>query len=381
VSEGRLPYTDEFDSVLHNCLLCLSCVEVCSSNVRVDRIVTAARSSLVREKGLPWSKRMAFKALRTGRWAQNLFFRGGSAAQTILFHRLPKTSGLRRRFPLPGVDKDLVVPRLASRSFRSRHSTYYPVEDDSQTVILFTGCSANYVFPAIAEAALWTLGHVGRSVHIPADQMCCGAPAECHGDQGTVHELAGKNLYALAEKYPQAPVIVVCSSGGYMFKRMYPELFSSGEKSRMAADLAARTYDISEYLVHEVGTDVLGSYITNPVQTPTTYHDPCHLKRGQGVHTEPRRLLQLACPQQYIPLADADRCCGLGGTYGLSHREMSKSILGHKTRAVEDSGAEQIATGCPACMIQLQDGINRAGLKVGVRHTVQVLAEAMGWKG
>jgi glycolate oxidase iron-sulfur subunit len=166
-----------------------------------------------------------------------------------------------------------------------------------------------------------------------------------------------------------------------MFKRMYPELFSSGEKSRMAVDLAARTYDISEYLVHEVGTDVLGAKITNPVRTATTYHDPCHLKRGQGVHAEPRRLLQLACPEHYVPLAEADRCCGLGGTYGLNHREMSKSILGHKTQAVENSGAEQIATGCPACMIQLQDGINRAGLKVGVRHTVEVLAEAMGWQG
>ncbi len=379
-SEGRLPYTDEFDSALHNCLLCLSCVEVCSSNVRVDKIITAARSSLVREKGLPWPKRMAFQALRSGRWAQNMFFRSGSIAQTMLFHRLPKTSGLRRRFPVPGVDKDQVVPRLATRSFRSRHGSYYPAGDTTQTVIFFTGCSANYVFPRIAEATLWTLGHVGRSVHIPAAQMCCGAPAECHGDQDTVHELARKNLYALAEKYPQAPVIVVCSSGGYMFKRMYPGLVHPGEENRMAADLAARTYDISEYLVHKVGLDLLGAQIINPVQIPTTYHDPCHLNRGQGVHVEPRKLLDLACPGCSVPLPDADRCCGLGGTYGLNHRDMSKAILEHKTQAIKESGAGQIATGCPACMIQLRDGISRTGLKVEVKHTVEVVAEAMGWK-
>ncbi|MFW6142741.1 MAG: (Fe-S)-binding protein, partial [Desulfovermiculus sp.] len=281
VSEGRLPYTNEFNSVLHNCLLCLSCVEVCSSNVRVDRIITAARSSLVRERGLPWPKRMAFKALRAGRWTQNLLFQGGSLAQTVLFHRLPKSSGLRRRFPVPGVDKEQVVPRLASKSFRSRHEEYIPAGEDTNPVVFFTGCSANYIFPLIAEAALWVLNRLGRSVYIAADQMCCGAPAECHGDQETVHELARKNLFALSGRFDQAPVIVICSSGGYMFKHVYPALFSTGQEARLASDLAARTYDISEYLVHKVGLEEIGKKITTPCTMPTTYHDPCHLKRGQ----------------------------------------------------------------------------------------------------
>lgn len=380
VSEGRLPYTVEFNSVLHNCLLCLSCVEVCSSNVRVDRIITAARSSLVRERGLPWPKRMAFKALRAGRWTQNLLFQGGSLAQTVLFHRLPKSSGLRRRFPVPGVDKEQVVPRLAPKSFRSRHEEYIPAGEDTNPVVFFTGCSANYIFPLIAEAALWVLNRLGRSVYIAADQMCCGAPAECHGDQETVHELARKNLFALSGRFDQAPVIVICSSGGYMFKHVYPELFSTGQEARLASELAARTYDISEYLVHKVGLEEIGEKITTPCTMPTTYHDPCHLKRGQGIEQEPRRLLHLACPEHIVPLPEADRCCGSGGTYGLSHKDMSRAILGHKTEAIQASGAAQIATGCPACMIQLQDGISRAGLQGEVKHTIEVVAEALGWK-
>ncbi|MFP4429441.1 MAG: (Fe-S)-binding protein [Desulfovermiculus sp.] len=380
VSEGRLPYTNEFNSVLHNCLLCLSCVEVCSSNVRVDRIITAARSSLVRERGLPWPKRMAFKALRAGRWTQNLLFQGGSLAQTVLFHRLPKSSGLRRRFPVPGVDKEQVVPRLAPKSFRSRHEEYIPAGEDTNPVVFFTGCSANYIFPLIAEAALWVLNRLGRSVYIAADQMCCGAPAECHGDQETVHELARKNLFALSGRFDQAPVIVICSSGGYMFKHVYPELFSTGQEARLASELAARTYDISEYLVHKVGLEEIGEKITTPCTMPTTYHDPCHLKRGQGIEQEPRRLLHLACPEHIVPLPEADRCCGSGGTYGLSHKDMSRAILGHKTEAIQASGAAQIATGCPACMIQLQDGISRAGLQGEVKHTIEVVAEALGWK-
>lgn len=278
------------------------------------------------------------------------------------------------------MDKDQVVPSLASRSFRSRHGEYHPTGDETEPVVFFTGCSANYVFPQIAEAALWTLGYLGSSVHVAPDQMCCGAPAEGHGDQETVHALAKQNLYALAARFPRAPVIVVCSSGGYMFKRMYPELFLIGEESQIAADLAARTYDISEYLVHKVGIDALAQKMVAPVQIPTTYHDPCHLKRGQGVHQEPRQLLELACPGRYIPMMDADRCCGMGGTYGLSHREMSQTILGHKTGVIQASKAAQIATGCPACMIQLQDGITRAGLDVQVKHTVEVVAEALGWE-
>ena len=380
VSEGTLPYSDEFDSVLHNCLLCLSCVEVCSSNVRVDRIVTAARSSLVRERGMPWPKRVAFKVLRAGRWAQNLLFQSGSVVQTLLFHRLPKTSGLRRRWPLPGVEKDQVVPRLARKSFRRRHQEYIAAARESEPVVLFTGCSANYIYPRIAESALWTLHRFDRSVHIAGGQMCCGAPAESHGDQETVHELARQNLTALASRFPQAPVIVLCSSGGYMFKRIYPELFTSGEEGRLAAALAHRTYDISEYLVDIIGLSALKAKATKLCTTPTTYHDPCHLRRGQGVIDQPRTLLAAFCPDQYVPLPDADKCCGMGGTYGLSHREMSKAILGHKTEAIRLSNARQIATGCPACMIQLQNGISRAGLNVEVKHTIEVVAKALGWE-
>ena len=381
VSQGRLPYTDEFDTVVHNCLLCLSCVEVCSSNVRVDKIVTAARSSLVQERGLPWPKRLASRTLRAGRSLRNALFQGGSLAQTLLFHRLPESSGLRRRFPVPGVDKGQTVPRLAWVPFRNRHAGLVQAERATGQVVLFTGCAANYIYPTIAEATLWVLKKMGQSVHIPARQMCCSAPAESHGDQETVHELARQNLLALAEDNQQDPVIVICSSGGYMFKRIYPDLFCSEKERDLAQHLAARTLDISEFLVKRIGLEALGRQIDNPCQEMTTYHDPCHLKRGQGVWEEPRQLLRLACPEHFVPLDQADRCCGQGGTYGLTHREMSQSILGHKLQSIQISGASQVATGCPACMIQIQDGVSRWGQSVQVRHTIEILATAMGWPG
>jgi glycolate oxidase iron-sulfur subunit len=167
-----------------------------------------------------------------------------------------------------------------------------------------------------------------------------------------------------------------------MFKTLYPELFAGDpELSEAAADLASRTFDISEYLVHEIGLERVAGKIVSPCGLRTTYHDPCHLKRAQGVSGEPRRLLELACPGSFAEMEEPDRCCGLGGTYGVTHREMSKKIRGRKVQSILDAQAGQVATGCPACMIQLQDGLHQEAPKIQVRHTIEVLAQAMGVTG
>jgi len=164
-----------------------------------------------------------------------------------------------------------------------------------------------------------------------------------------------------------------------MFKTLYPELFAQDpELSQAAADLASRTCDISEYLVHEIGLEAIAGQIVSPCGLRTTYHDPCHLKRAQGVSREPRRLLELACPDSFAEMKQPDRCCGLGGTYGVTHREMSKKIRNRKVQNILDVQAGQVATGCPACMIQLQDGLHQEAPKIRARHTIEVLAQAMG---
>jgi Fe-S oxidoreductase len=74
-----------------------------------------------------------------------------------------------------------------------------------------------------------------------------------------------------------------------------------------------------------------------------------------------------------VEMQDADRCAGGAGTYILKDYETAQKIFGRKQRAIEESGADVVATSCPACMIQLKNGLRG---KVGVKHVAELVNEA-----
>jgi glycolate oxidase iron-sulfur subunit len=85
-----------------------------------------------------------------------------------------------------------------------------------------------------------------------------------------------------------------------------------------------------------------------------------------------------ALPQvDFIEMEDAALCCGLGGTFTAAHPDLSRAIGDRKIAGLQASGATLIASGCPGCIMQLQDSINRAGLQVKAVHTLELLNQAM----
>ncbi|MCL1985830.1 MAG: (Fe-S)-binding protein, partial [Betaproteobacteria bacterium] len=80
---------------------------------------------------------------------------------------------------------------------------------------------------------------------------------------------------------------------------------------------------------------------------------------------------------ELVEMAEADRCCGCGGSFTLSHYELSKEIGQRKRNNVVDSGAQFVATGCPACMMQLTDMLAQNKDAVAVRHPVELYAETL----
>jgi glycolate oxidase iron-sulfur subunit len=107
-----------------------------------------------------------------------------------------------------------------------------------------------------------------------------------------------------------------------------------------------------------------------------TYHDPCHLRRGQNVWKQPRSLLALIDGLEFVELPEADWCCGSAGSQLITHYETSLKVMGHKMDNLAGTGAEIIASGCPGCQMQLNAGIKRSGLRVRVVHPVTLLDQA-----
>ncbi len=112
------------------------------------------------------------------------------------------------------------------------------------------------------------------------------------------------------------------------------------------------------------------------VEGRVTYHDPCHLRRAQDVWKQPRALLQMIDGLEFVELDEADWCCGSAGSQLITHYETSLKVLQRKTGNVAASRAEFLASGCPGCQMQLNVGVQRAGLDVKVVHPVTLLDRA-----
>ncbi len=92
---------------------------------------------------------------------------------------------------------------------------------------------------------------------------------------------------------------------------------------------------------------------------------------------QPRALLQANPGYRFKEMVEADRCCGMGGSFNLQHYDISAAIGKRKRDNIVQSECEVVATSCPACMLQLTDMLSQAGDRVRVKHVIEVYAESL----
>jgi len=113
------------------------------------------------------------------------------------------------------------------------------------------------------------------------------------------------------------------------------------------------------------------------VNARVTWHDPCHLGRGQGLAQIARDVLRSVPGIELAEMKDPAQCCGFGGVMRVSHPSLSGTIGEKKARDISATQASLVITGCPGCRMQIADALRHAGSETEVVHTVQVLAEAV----
>jgi glycolate oxidase iron-sulfur subunit len=200
---------------------------------------------------------------------------------------------------------------------------------------------------------------------LPRGQGCCGMPVYTAGDRQTGRALALRNIQVF-EPYKLDAIVTVCASGGVALKSDYEKILGFKKNA-----FGVRLYDISEFLA-EYATVRCDSAGRPPVNV--TYHDPCHLSRGQAIREAPRKLLRMIPHVNLIEMEESNRCCGGGGMFSFTHPEISKEIGRRKASYIAASGADVVATSCPSCMMQLEDVLTRSGLPQNVMHVVELLA-------
>jgi len=376
LASGDIQFTKKLNDLLFSCLICNTCGENCPNDVKVGEILLEARRELIDHRGLPIIKKFLFRHLLNSIHALPLYLQAGSLIQGLLLKKIPKESGLQLRFSLPFLDKKRLIPALAKNFFCDCHSPIAQANPAKKRVGYFVGCATNYLFPHIGEATLRILNKYGVSVSIPSDQKCCGLIAFGSGDWQSTQKLALSNIEAF-EQLNLDTIVTTCASCAATLKTFYPTLFKDAddETKKMVERFSHKIMDISQFLTQEIG-------ITSKLKKHTlkkgnllriTYHDPCHLNRTLGITQEPREILKSLSNLEFVEMKDASRCCGMGGTFNITHYDLSMDILKHKLDTLEIMGVEMIATGCSGCIFQFMDGIHQRGLKTKVVHIVEAL--------
>ena len=139
--------------------------------------------------------------------------------------------------------------------------------------------------------------------------------------------------------------------------------------------LAQQTIDINQFLIDEIKP--MASAGDHNMSRTVTYHDPCHLKKSLNVFNQPRAIINAAAGYELKEMAESDWCCGMGGSFNLQYYDISKGIGMKKAAQIKRTGADVLATGCPACMIQISDMLSQADATIAVRHPIELLAETL----
>jgi L-lactate dehydrogenase complex protein LldE len=238
---------------------------------------------------------------------------------------------------------------------------------------LFGTCLVDTMFPETGEATLKLLRHFGVDINYPKGQTCCGKPADSGGYRRESRK-AAEHFISVFDGGAD-PIVIPSGSCASMVKNHYPELFKDNEPMRQKAEaLASRTYELTQFFVHVLHAHENGFRGTGRL----TYHASCQLTRELGVREEPLLLLNSIKGAEFVPLPNADRCCGFGGIFMAKQPEISMALADEKVDWILSTGADTV-TGCDhGCLMNIADAIRRRGSDVKVKHIAAVLAEGLG---
>jgi L-lactate dehydrogenase complex protein LldE len=235
---------------------------------------------------------------------------------------------------------------------------------------LLVTCLGDLFYPEVGVRIVRLLRGLGVAVDFPRGQTCCGLPLFNSGYHAEAAAVARRTVPLFRES---EHVVVPSGSCAWMIKHEYPGLLADPALRAEAERLAARTYELSQFLVGVLGRTRFRSAVPGPL----TYHDSCHLRRGLGEWQSPRTLLRGLAGAQFVELPAADECCGFGGSFAVRLPEVSTAILDTKLANVEATGARCLVACDAGCLMQMGGRLRRRGSSIRALHLAEVLeAEA-----
>jgi L-lactate dehydrogenase complex protein LldE len=236
---------------------------------------------------------------------------------------------------------------------------------------LFATCLNDLMFPATARAALTLLRRLGCEVEFPPAQTCCGQMMTNTG----YFEAAVGAVRAYVKAFDGYDAVVAPSGSCVASVRHQHAMIARGACSARLAmraeAVAAKTYDITEFLVDVLGVTDVGAYFPHRV----TYHPSCHSARLARIGQRPYQLLSAVRGLELVDLPDAAQCCGFGGTFSVKNPDVSVALAADKAANVIATGAEYLVAPDNACLMNIGGVLSRSQAAVKPIHLVEILAQ------
>ncbi|MEI7848765.1 MAG: (Fe-S)-binding protein [Chloroflexota bacterium] len=234
---------------------------------------------------------------------------------------------------------------------------------------LFITCLADQFYTGTLQNMTHLLEQLGVELIFPASQTCCGQPLFNNGFEDKTRAVALNFLRAFGES--DAPIVGPSGSCVSMVRHHYPALFPIGTPEHaQAVDIAARTYEFTEYLVNVLKVTEVGAVYPHKV----TYHASCHYLREMGLKTEAKTLINAVQGLEFVPLQEEETCCGFGGAFTVTYPEVSRAMMENKVKNIIASQAETVVMCEPGCLMNVAGGLHKAGSSMRAMHIIDLLA-------
>ncbi|MFK4763621.1 L-lactate dehydrogenase (quinone) large subunit LdhH [Desulfobaculum sp. SPO524] len=364
---------DKAKNLVQNCINCGACKEVCAAGIDLPRLIKEVHARTVEEEGHPLYSTLLGKLMKNRKLFHTLL-RTAKVGQVPMKDK----EGFLRHLPLMFFKEHnfRALPTVADKPFRDMWKEIEPrLKGSGLRVGLFAGCVQDFVYPEQMDAAVKVLEKKDVQMAFPMDQSCCGLPLQMMGEMSHAAEVAEQNVSAF-DPAEYDYIITLCASCASHLKHNYPKLLEDNAAMKVKVQqFADKVIDFSSFVRDVLGYDT-DDFKTVAVTEKTTYHAPCHLCRGLGVKEAPQDLIQKS-GLDYAKADEEDVCCGFGGTFSVKFPEESRELLNKKLDNIKKTGAKQLLTDCPGCVMQLRGGARRRGDSIKVRHIAEALAERL----
>ncbi len=332
---GQLDTTElahkELLPVMDLCLECKACKSECPTGVDMARLKSEVLHQVHQQHGAVFKDRLIANIAGISRWGS----RFAPVANWALNLGISRQVNER----LLGFDHRRSLPAFARHPFQTgqpKHradATTPPT--GSPTVALFADTFNNFYEPAQLTAAMTVLQRLGATVEVPPF-VCCGRPLISKGflDEATVQARATmRALLPLAKA--GIPILFAEPSCYSAVVDDHPKLLRGEEQTN--AQIVANA---AKLLEEWVGPALQGRSVQSGPKR-ILFHGHCHQKALVGVN--PSVNLLRAIPGCEVTALDSG-CCGMAGSFGYTHYEISQAIGEQRLfPALRDLPADTIA--------------------------------------